>query len=177
MRKKKTQKMKTTKRTHRMKMISKWMKHSRSSMIQFFLQKHLFQKTSFSMLFLRRSWVSNHATATHVRNKIMTHRFIQNKHENDRIVTAENCDWKIQSYEHIKIKRQKKFEIKEMILWNVCYIFEFITNLISKHILLKKDVYFMTEIERLYRNKKTSNCTKKKNNQFYIENNDYYNED
>ena len=59
-----------------------------------------------------------------------------------------------------------------MILLNVCYILEFMTNLISKYIFLKKDVHFMTEIERMYRNEKTFNYVKKKNNQFYIENND-----
>ena len=59
-----------------------------------------------------------------------------------------------------------------MTLMDVCYIFEFITNLISRYILSKKDVHFMTETERMYRNKKTFDYAKKKNKQFYVENND-----
>ena len=59
-----------------------------------------------------------------------------------------------------------------MIFFNVYYIFEFMINLISRHILSKKDVHFMTETEKLYRNKKTFDYAKKKNDQFYIENND-----
>ena len=59
-----------------------------------------------------------------------------------------------------------------MTLSNVCYISEFMTNLISRHIVSERDVYFMSKIERLYRNEKTFDNAKKKNNQYYIENND-----
>ena len=59
-----------------------------------------------------------------------------------------------------------------MTFLNVCYIFKFITNLISKHILSKKDIHFKTKTERLYRNEKNFDYAKKKNNQFYIDNND-----
>ena len=129
-------------------------------------------KTSSSKLFLRRSWISDHAAITHVCNKIMTLRFIKNRDEDNWTITVENCEWSIKSYDHIKIKRQKEFEVKEITLLNVCYIFEFMTKLISRHILFKKDVHFMTETERLYRYEKTFDRAKKKNDQFYIENND-----
>ena len=51
------------------------------------------------------------------------------------------------------------------------------TNLISKHILTEKDVHFMSETERLYRNEMTIVYAKKKNDQYYIENNDNDDED
>ena len=129
-------------------------------------------KTFSKSKFFRFSWILNHATTIHVCNDIMTHRFIKKRDENERIVTAENCEWTIQLYDHIVIKRQEKFEIKEMILLNVCYIFEFMTNLISKHILIEKDVHFMSETKRLYRNEKTIVYAIKKNDHFYIKNND-----
>ena len=129
-------------------------------------------KTSSKSKFLRFSWILNHVATIHVCNDIMTHRLIQKKDEDERIVTAQNCEWTIQSYDHIVIKRQEKFQIKEMTLLNVCYIFEFMTNLISRHILIEKNVHFMSETEKLYRNKKTIVYAIKKNDHFYIENND-----
>ena len=129
-------------------------------------------KTSSKSNSFRSSWILDYAATIYVCNDIMTYRFIKNRDGDKRIVTAENCKWTIQSYNHIVIKRQKKFEIKEMILLNVCYIFEFMTNLISRHILTEKDVHFMSETKRLYRNKKTIVYAIKKNDHIYIEDND-----
>ena len=70
------------------------------------------------------------------------------------------------------IKRQEEFEIGEMTLLNVCYIFEFMANLVSGHILTEKGVHFMSETGRLYRNETTIVYAIKKNDHFYIENND-----
>ena len=56
-----------------------------------------------------------------------------------------------------------------MIILNVCYIFEFMINLVLRHILFERNVHFMSETERLYRYKKTFDYAKKQNDQYYVE--------
>ena len=121
---------------------------------------------------LRSSWILDHAVTIHVCNDIMAHRFIKNRDGDGRTVTAEGSEWTIQSYGHIVIKRQGEFEIGEMTLLNVCYIPEFMANLVSGHILSENGVHFMSKTGRLYRNEKTFAYAKKKNGHFYIEDND-----
>ena len=68
----------------------------------------------------------------------MKHRFIIEKDEFDQRIIADSQKLIVAAYEHIRIEHEDERKFRDIILTNVFYISEFMTNIISKFVLQQK---------------------------------------
>ena len=101
----------------------------------------------------------------------MKHRFVKKKNEYNQMIIANNQKLFDATYEHIRIKHENERESRDIILTNVLFIFEFMTNVISKYILLKKKLNFNTQKYRLYKNDVIYDYATSKFDHYFMKNN------
>jgi hypothetical protein len=72
----------------------------------------------------------------------MKSRFIKAQDESKKKLVTKNQRLRIESYSTIKIILQSLIDFKSMILLNVAYVSNFMTNLMSQSVLKKKKLCF-----------------------------------
>ena len=60
----------------------------------------------------------------------MKHRFVKKKNKYDQIIIADCQEFFVTAYKHIRIKDENERKFRDMILTNVLFIFEFMTNVV-----------------------------------------------
>ena len=101
----------------------------------------------------------------------MKHRFVKKNIEHDQMIIANNQEFFVAAYEHIRIKHENERKFCDMILTNVLFIFEFMTNVIFKYIFQMKELNFNTQKYRLHKNDVIYDYAKSKFDYYFMKNN------
>ena len=101
----------------------------------------------------------------------MKHRFIIERNEFDQKVIADSQKLIVAAYKHIRIKHENERKSRDIILTNVFYISEFMTNIVSKFVLQQKELNFNTKNYRLHQNDVTYEYAKSKFDYYIMKNN------
>ena len=68
------------------------------------------------------------------------------------MIIANNQEFFVAVYKHIRIRYENERKFRDIILTNVLFIFEFITNVIFKYIFQTKELNFNMQKYRLHKN-------------------------
>ena len=91
---------------------------------------------------LRNSWILDNGSNDHVCNSIMKHRFIKTREGTEEKVTAGSEILEIKCYGNIQIIVSSSTGLKLITLIDVCYVPDFMINIVSDYRLFLKRVYF-----------------------------------
>lgn len=95
----------------------------------------------------------NHGSGIHVANEIMKSRFIKDRNCTDGfMIISGNGPLPIEAYGHMNIHIHTPTGPRTMGLLKVCYVPEFMINIVSESILKDKEVHFDTQHRHLHRN-------------------------
>ena len=101
----------------------------------------------------------------------MKHRFIIERDEFDQRIIADSQKLIVAAYEHIRIEHEDEREPRDMILTNVFYISEFMTNIVSRFVFQQKELNFNTKSYRLHQNDVTYEYARSKFDHYIMKNN------
>ena len=136
----------------------------------FFFRSHELFISSRSYEF-RSFWILDHDVSVHICNSTMKHRFIIEKDEFDQRIIADSQKLIVAAYKHIRIKHENERKSRDMILTNVFYISEFMTNIVSRFVFQQKELNFNTKNYRLHQDNVTYEYAKSKFNHYIMKNN------
>lgn len=101
---------------------------------------------------LRSSWIMDHGSGIHVANKTQKHRFKKERDCTDgSMVVSGMGPLPIQAYGQMTIYCNTPNGKKSMNLLNVCYVPDFMVNIVAGSILADKGLHFDTEHSHLHR--------------------------
>ena len=100
--------------------------------------------------FLQSSWILNNESNTHICNKIMLHRFRKTRDISSNEIIADKTRSEIEIIDEIEISINV-FEEKiwKNLLIDICYIFNFMTNIAAQRKFRIKRIYFDDQNMRL----------------------------
>ena len=132
----------------------------------------LFLTFSSSSYPLKDSWILDNGLDTHICNSSMQSWFIQTRlsepHDN---LMAGTQTISIESFGTVNITIQTPTGFQQMILLNVAYILDFMTNLVSENILCSKSLYFDNSRMHFHWDSQTVGYAEQFHGHYLLENN------